>query len=193
MALVVCEQCGSKRPRGYVRCSVCSAPGKARRSNKTREQLVRLLSRAVKKLHSLENYTVGEFGAKLGLPADGSCIEVEDGYLRRYIRKHSTPRYLGRRPRGAMVLHRCDRPNCIEPKHLFYGSQRDNMRDCILKGRKPKSLKAHSERIAHQRMKVDKFTAQLEALGTEEHPLVALARQFDPQELLRLLGDQISP
>lgn len=157
---------------------MCSAPGKARRSSRSREQLERLLKRATDKLASLEKYTVSEYGAELGLPAVGPCTEVADGYLRRYIRKHCTPRYLGPRPKGALLLHRCDRPLCIEPSHLFYGSQRDNMRDCILKGRKPKSLKDHSERIARQRRKVDKLTAQIAALGVEEHPLVALARSL---------------
>lgn len=186
---VTCEQCGSKRPRGYVRCSVCSAPGKARRSSKSREQLERLLRRATERLKSLESYSVGEYGAQLGLAAVGPCVEVEDGYLRRYIRKHATPRYLGKKPRGAMILHRCDRPNCIEPSHLFYGSQRDNMRDCVLKGRKPKSLRTNQERIARQVRRVEKFTAQIAALGVEEHPLVSLARQLSREELERLAAD----
>lgn len=182
--LIVCEQCGSRRPRGYARCAVCSAPGKARRSSKSREQLERLLLRATKKLHSLEKYNVGEFGAELGLPAVGPCTEVPDGQLRRYIRKNCTPRYLGPRPKGALLLHRCDKPLCVEPSHLFYGSQRDNMRDCVLKGRKPKSLKDHGERIARQHRKVERLTAQIAALGVEEHPLVALARSLGAMERL---------
>ena len=187
MGTVVCETCGSNRPRGYARCSVCSAPGKARRSSKSREQLERLLLRATKKLESLEHYTRSEYGAELGLAAVGPCTEVEDGYLRRYIRKHCTPRYLGPKPRGAIVLHRCDKPFCVEPNHLFYGSQRDNMRDCVLKGRKPKSLKDHSERVTRQRRKVEKLTAQLEALGTVEHPLVSLMKQFGEDAIRKLL------
>jgi hypothetical protein len=34
-----------------------------------------------------------------------------------------------------LVLHRCDRPPCCNPDHLFVGSQRDNVRDCIAKKR----------------------------------------------------------
>jgi hypothetical protein len=33
------------------------------------------------------------------------------------------------------ILHRCDRPSCNNPRHLFAGTQTDNMQDCVSKGR----------------------------------------------------------
>lgn len=36
---------------------------------------------------------------------------------------------------GFQVCHICDNPICTKPTHLFQGSQKDNVRDCIKKGR----------------------------------------------------------
>lgn len=38
-------------------------------------------------------------------------------------------------PHGYMVCHRCDHPPCMNPYHLFLGTNQTNMRDAYLKGR----------------------------------------------------------
>lgn len=42
---------------------------------------------------------------------------------------------VGKIPKGMEVLHKCDNPACCNPKHLFVGTQRDNVVDCVNKGR----------------------------------------------------------
>ena len=41
----------------------------------------------------------------------------------------------GGTPGELRVLHRCDTPPCVNPTHLFLGTQRDNVWDSVQKGR----------------------------------------------------------
>jgi hypothetical protein len=41
----------------------------------------------------------------------------------------------GELPKGLHVLHRCDVPLCVNPEHLFLGTDKDNIADMYAKGR----------------------------------------------------------
>lgn len=68
---------------------------------------------------------------------------VNTGYGRLYVAKGrsvSATRYSwelhnGPIPSGLSVLHKCDNPPCVRPDHLFVGTQDDNMKDMVAKGR----------------------------------------------------------
>ena len=54
---------------------------------------------------------------------------------KRAMHRYSYERFIGEIPKGMHVLHRCDVPSCVNPNHLFIGTQRDNNDDKMEKGR----------------------------------------------------------
>ena len=51
--------------------------------------------------------------------------------------------YKGEIPHGMVVCHRCDNPPCVNPLHLFIGTDSDNQKDAVAKGRQAKAAKTH--------------------------------------------------
>lgn len=49
-------------------------------------------------------------------------------------------------PAGAVVMHACDTPACVNPAHLSLGDQRQNLRDAVVRGRIRTGLKPGSVR-----------------------------------------------
>lgn len=111
----------------------------------------------------------------------GSCIEWQgqcdsDGYGKFSIfhgsyRAHRVAYFLyyGVDPGDNLVLHRCDNPRCVNPRHLILGNQQMNIHDMDAKGRRGKVyLKGErsgrailSESEVLQIRRSDKTTAQL--------------------------------
>lgn len=49
---------------------------------------------------------------------------------------------------GMFILHKCDNTLCVNPEHLFLGTQKDNLGDMASKGRS-----AHGERHGQHKLK----------------------------------------
>lgn len=54
-------------------------------------------------------------------------------------------------PDGALVLHRCDNKRCSNPDHLYIGTQADNVRDMIERGRRERPVGRSGKLMRRQR------------------------------------------
>jgi hypothetical protein len=135
------------RPRGIMKCSVdgCEREAKARGWCQAHYQ------RWYKHgdvLWTWHRPTVRErFAAKVEPDPDTGChlwtgARNPAGYGRlkvgkRMVKAHrfAYEAFVGPIPNGLHVLHRCDTPACVNPEHLFLGTDLDNARDRDAKGR----------------------------------------------------------
>ena len=69
---------------------------------------------------------------------------------------------------GVMILHRCDRPSCVEPTHLYVGDHAANMADRRSRGRHQPNAKLTEAQVTEIRRRF---------LGGEVEKV--LAREFD--------------
>jgi hypothetical protein len=60
---------------------------------------------------------------------------IHDGTRMIGTHRFSWQIHIGPIPDGLFVLHRCDVPGCVNPNHLFLGTNSDNMHDKEKKGR----------------------------------------------------------
>lgn len=58
-----------------------------------------------------------------------------DGEFNRKAHRYAYSIAFGTIPDGALVCHRCDTPECVNPEHLWVGTHADNLKDRDQKGR----------------------------------------------------------
>lgn len=73
--------------------------------------------------------------------------------------------YKGEIPEKMLVLHKCDERKCVNPEHLFLGTDADNMLDCFLKGRHTNCFKPGT--ISNQRHLTDEQALEVHMMIKE--------------------------
>lgn len=68
---------------------------------------------------------------------------------------------------GLLVCHKCDNPPCVNPDHLFLGTQRDNAKDSVAKGRWSGNIILNEQQVREIRRRYNPKTTSYAKLGAE--------------------------
>lgn len=117
--------------------------------------LMELFMRHVTKTDNCWLWTAGKDKNGYGLASKG---RGQTGTCRAHRRAWEL--FKGTIPIEMMVLHRCDNPPCVNPDHLFLGTNSDNMRDAHAKGRHKSPTQAKPEsQVRGERQHLAKLNA----------------------------------
>lgn len=67
------------------------------------------------------------------------------------------------------IRHKCDNPTCVNPNHLFIGTDRDNALDATCKGRMAQGAEHYAAKLTEE---------QVAAIRTDTRPVRSIAEEF---------------
>ena len=71
-------------------------------------------------------------------------------------------------PYGLCVLHRCDNPSCVRPDHLFLGTQSENVRDAVVKGRNARGSRIAASKLNEEDVRGIKALFHVDEMAPSE-------------------------
>ncbi len=78
-------------------------------------------------------------------------------------------------PKGLCVLHKCDKPPCVRPSHLFLGTKADNVADKVNKGRQASGVHTGSAKLTE---------AEVKSIRCDPRILRVIAKQYKVDQSL---------
>lgn len=127
--IVPCEECGGVRDKRARRCRSCDGRYQTARrmtDERLRPRFDRFVDRSGgpdacwpwlgfrnrKGYGKFDGGPLGQYAPRVALALDGRPVED-----------------------GRQACHHCDNPPCVNPRHLYSGTQLDNSRDAVARGR----------------------------------------------------------
>lgn len=131
-----CIDCGKEvKTNGYLRCKSCGVKnGKPRKPIEQRFWV--FVNKDGPTMPHMDSPCWEWMGHRF---PDGYGVIAEGGRGGKTLKAHRVSWIIhnGPIPDNQQVLHHCDNPPCPNPTHLFLGTNLDNVRDKISKGRTP--------------------------------------------------------
>ncbi len=114
----------------------------------------------------------------------GYGIFVLPGDKKVRAHRHAYELTYGKIPKGLVIMHSCDNPACINPKHLKAGTKLENNRDSFKKGRN-----AFGEKNGHARL----TSAQVESIRSDKRTQTAIALDYGvcPSHISRIKSHEV--
>lgn len=103
------------------------------------------------------------------------------GYVFTELRTHLVHRvawklWVGPIPDGLCILHRCDNPSCFNLDHLFLGTNAENSRDMVMKGRARNGGTEHNRGALNPRARLTED--QVVSIRNDVRPAREIATEY---------------
>ena len=78
--------------------------------------------------------------------------QIEHKTKKLYAHRVSYEAFVGEIPQGMYVCHTCDNVSCVNPNHLFLGTQKQNLQDMARKGRSTRGEKNPCAKLTEEQV-----------------------------------------